>query len=372
MKQDNIPTFERLDYRYAQLFSWIEKDPSQRAEVTKKIIDMCESKRATIEKEINGEFEFLSFSWGNVPGTDSYIFLSFFKDYLDINNVEKANIIKYDEKTIKVLTAEKSAEIILGENEELATLEIHDSRTSQSKVYNLRVKKENGKLIIYKNILDKDSHIRFPNLKFNLNFDKREIVCIARIRINPCIKLNVRPFYSKIWVIISTISSFSAEEKDEFFEIITQKAKDLCDITAKRYIDSLGGATKESSVHNIKIISMGSIDERLMDLMQDRNNLNRLVVKLNSSDYLNEIFNTILTSSCGKVIKNWRGHLSDDCIIKADWKLITSEKTNGLCVTRQENNSTITSSIFYTSDPPNYKSIDDILHTWSVDLSVTL
>ena len=61
------------------------------------------------------------------------------------NWAENAEISKSDDcKTIRIFTDENSAEIMIGEKNEKATLKISDGRT-----YDLKVKKENNKLNIY-------------------------------------------------------------------------------------------------------------------------------------------------------------------------------------------------------------------------------
>ena len=88
------------------------------------------------------------FSWDNVPGNDSERLLRFLRDDLDIDWAGNAEICKSDDrKTIRIFKDENSAEIIINEKKEKATLKITDSRT-----YNLKVKKVNGELNIYESI----------------------------------------------------------------------------------------------------------------------------------------------------------------------------------------------------------------------------
>jgi len=87
------------------------------------------------------------FSWDNVPGNDSDIFPKFLRNDLDIDWTQNAEISKSDnDKTIRIVKDESSAEIVIDEKKEKATLKISDGRTSS-----LKVKKEGGKLNIYKN-----------------------------------------------------------------------------------------------------------------------------------------------------------------------------------------------------------------------------
>lgn len=71
---------------------------------------------------------------------------------LDIGWAEKAKILKaYDEKTIRIFKDEKSAEIMMDETKEKATLKVSDKK----KIIDLKVKREDGKRNIY--------YVKFPH-----------------------------------------------------------------------------------------------------------------------------------------------------------------------------------------------------------------
>jgi hypothetical protein len=90
------------------------------------------------------------FSWENVPGDDSDRLLRFLVDDLDIDWAENAEIHKSDDgKTIRIFKVENSAEIKIDEEQEKAILEICDGRT-----HDLKVKSENGKLKLYKLVVN--------------------------------------------------------------------------------------------------------------------------------------------------------------------------------------------------------------------------
>ena len=90
--------------------------------------------------EINSKY---LFSWDNVPGNDSGRLLKFLMNDLDIVWSENAEIRKSDDgKIIRIFKDKNSAEIMIDKKEEKATLKISDGRT-----HDLKVKKENGKLI---------------------------------------------------------------------------------------------------------------------------------------------------------------------------------------------------------------------------------
>ncbi len=94
-----------------------------------------------IKIEITPE-EYL-FSWDNVPGNDSERLLRFLMDDLDIGWVEYAEIRKSDDgEIIRIFKDENSAEIMIDETEEKAPLKISDGEP-----HDLKVKRENGKLI---------------------------------------------------------------------------------------------------------------------------------------------------------------------------------------------------------------------------------
>ncbi len=90
------------------------------------------------------------FSWENVPGDDSDRLLRFLVDDLDIDWAENAEIHKSDDgKTIRIFKDENSAEIKIDEVQEKATLKISDGIT-----HDLKVKSENGKLKLYKLVVN--------------------------------------------------------------------------------------------------------------------------------------------------------------------------------------------------------------------------
>ena len=87
------------------------------------------------------------FSWDNVPGIDSDKLSKYLKKYHGISRVKSEEFDKSDDgKTIRIFKDENSsAEITVDEAEENVTLNISDGG-----IHNLTVKKENGKLNIYK------------------------------------------------------------------------------------------------------------------------------------------------------------------------------------------------------------------------------
>jgi hypothetical protein len=90
------------------------------------------------------------FSWDNVPETDGERLLRFLSDDLDICWAENAEISKSDDgKTIHISKDKISAKITINEKKEKAILKIRGGRT-----HDLKVKKEDDKLNIYKEETD--------------------------------------------------------------------------------------------------------------------------------------------------------------------------------------------------------------------------
>jgi len=103
-----------------------------------------EKKVQLIDCEITGE-EYL-FSWGDVPGNDSDKLLKFLSDNLGMGWAENAEVLKLDDsKTIHVCKDENSAEVIIDATKEKATL-----KSSDGSMYDLKLKKECGKLNLYR------------------------------------------------------------------------------------------------------------------------------------------------------------------------------------------------------------------------------
>jgi len=86
------------------------------------------------------------FNWDNVSESYSKRFLRFLRDELNLGWSDNAKILKSDDdKSIRIFNDENSANIIINYTKRKATLEISDDIT-----YNLKIKKENDKLNIYK------------------------------------------------------------------------------------------------------------------------------------------------------------------------------------------------------------------------------
>jgi hypothetical protein len=100
------------------------------------------------------------FSWDNVPGSESEGLIRFLEDDLGFDWVEAAEITKSDEnKVIKIRNDKNRAHIVLDEKKEKATLTINNN----SKNLELRVKRQNGKLNVYKSCIFYDV---CPNANF--------------------------------------------------------------------------------------------------------------------------------------------------------------------------------------------------------------
>jgi SpoVK/Ycf46/Vps4 family AAA+-type ATPase len=85
------------------------------------------------------------FSMDNVPGTDSERFLAYLVNDLDLDWAEGAMIRRSeDNRTVHITRGKQTAEIVIDERADTATLTTSDGRT-----HDLKVKKKNGKLSIY-------------------------------------------------------------------------------------------------------------------------------------------------------------------------------------------------------------------------------
>ena len=100
------------------------------------------------------------FSCDNVPGDDSERLLSYLMNDRDIGWAESAKIRKSDDgRTIHIFEGENSAKLMIDENKDKTTLKICDGR-----IYDLEVKKENGKLNIYDMSKRNEMHRKIPEL----------------------------------------------------------------------------------------------------------------------------------------------------------------------------------------------------------------
>ena len=85
------------------------------------------------------------FGWDNIPGEDSEKLASYLRKGHDIDWVESEDLHKSEDgKTIHSSNDKNSLKIMIDEKKEKGTLEINNAR-----IYDLKVKKENGKLNIY-------------------------------------------------------------------------------------------------------------------------------------------------------------------------------------------------------------------------------
>lgn len=119
----------------------------------------------------NKNIDMYLFSWDDVPGNDNEKLVKFLVNYYNTGWAKGAEteICKSDDgKTIHIYKDENLAKMMINEKRGKLTLKISDCRTHDLKVKNLKVKKENGKLNVYKP----------PGVKkrFNTFFDKNDLV----------------------------------------------------------------------------------------------------------------------------------------------------------------------------------------------------
>ena len=114
---------------------------SENANVTKEKENewvITDKKKFIVRKEDDAYL----FCWDNVPGNGNETLIRFLRDDLDMDWVENVEINKSEDSKTIFITNETSAEIMIDEKKEKATLKIGN--------YDLKVKKENGKPNIYK------------------------------------------------------------------------------------------------------------------------------------------------------------------------------------------------------------------------------
>jgi len=109
-----------------------------------------------IEKYLKQKGKLYLFSWDNILGKDDGKLRKFLEEDAGLAWAENAEILKSnDGKTIRISKDENQSEIILDETNEKAALTISDGRT-----IDLKVKKEVGKLNIYRKSNKKEKEIK--------------------------------------------------------------------------------------------------------------------------------------------------------------------------------------------------------------------
>jgi hypothetical protein len=154
---DQIAEEDKLGFRdYVDAFVGLITSPDTKPPLTIGIYGPWGAGKSTLmdmikdKLELQGAKKYL-FSWDNVPGNDSERLLRYLRDNFSIGWAETAEIRKFDDgKTIRIFKDGNSAEIKIDEKEEKATLKISDGRT-----HDLKVKKENGTLNIYQNLMER-------------------------------------------------------------------------------------------------------------------------------------------------------------------------------------------------------------------------
>jgi tetratricopeptide (TPR) repeat protein len=148
------------------MFEWIE-DSLEAIESKQIEVEDIKTKQTVLERRLD-KFESAKvkeetylFCWDNVHINDNDKRLrSFLRDDLDLDWANDARIYIFDVgKTIRIFKDEHSVEIIINEKKEKATLKISDGRT-----YDLKVKKENGKLNIYSEFITHKESEEVKNL----------------------------------------------------------------------------------------------------------------------------------------------------------------------------------------------------------------
>ena len=363
------PSFGRLDLWYGQLYCWLSAGESSREDVTKGIVKNCEANLVNLANVVEGRF---------IEDTvvDKKLYIRFsdltFKMNLMGNIIDCAARIRIN-PCIKVpLFIFRSA---YAKSTKLEESDVAGLKT-KAKDYSIYLSStpsitERGNSVWL--MSDSGSEYLIRKLGQDIEFYSRANA----------------PYYSKVWIIISSTNSFDTKLKDLFFKEAARLSKKLCDETANLYLDKFGGANKigesctRDSLQNIKIISVATDDERISYLLGKKEDHNELSKLLNSTDdasknlrvYLNNVLNVILTGLCGTEIEDWKGQISNDqlneCAKNSSWKVVKSGDIGGLYGWTKMDKTSITSAAFLTKDK-NYDAVNNLLRTWGQDLNIML
>ncbi len=155
---------ECLQDRY--LFSWNNVPGNDDERLSRYLMNYHDIAWAE-SAEISKIDEFM-FNWDDIPGDDGERLLKYLMNYHDIAWAESAEITKSDDgKIIRISKGENSAEIMIDETEEKVVL-----KTSDDGTYDLKVKRENGKLNIY--IGDKTIRISKDENSAEITMDEKK------------------------------------------------------------------------------------------------------------------------------------------------------------------------------------------------------
>lgn len=365
------PSFGRLDLWYGQLYCWLSAGESSRDEVANGIVKNCQANLNNLSKIVEGEFK-------ENAVVDKKLYIRFsdltFKLNLDghiINCTARIRINPCIKVPLFILKSLHS------ESNNLDESDINELIT-KAKNYSIFLSPkpsitERGNCVWI--ISDSDSGTEYLVRKLG-----RDIEFYSRAN---------APYYSKVWIIFSSIGSFDIKLRNLFFSEAARLSKELCDYTANLYLDKLGGASKvgelctKDPLQNIKFLSVATDDERISYLLRKKSDYKELSNLLNSTDseskdlrdYLNKVLNTILAGLCDKEIKNWKSQISNkqlnECAKKSSWKVIKSGDVEGIYGWAKMDKTSTTSAVFLAKDK-NYDAVNNLLRTWGQDLNIML
>lgn len=193
-------------------------------------------------------------------------------------------------------------------------------------------------------------YIKFSDIIFEISIPGRKIKCISRIRINPCLRddpSNKR--FSKIWCIIETSDKISSKDNIEFYKIAKNLSDKVIKLVGEIYIKEIEGHAEP--IHNIIIKSFGSIDPHIKKLMLTPSQISEVPNILNDA-YSRNILVDVIQNTISRNVGNdvIRILNSDELKDKQIFRLIQTDKLNGLFYIFLEESKTTLTTLFDTDD----------------------
>jgi hypothetical protein len=354
----------RIDSWYSQLYAWHEATEKTRKEVIDQIVNLCNENLAALAEIVAGRF----LQGGKVVSEVVVIKFPelFFSKEISgrkFNFVAKIRINPC--KNDPIISIKDTPNIISafedGEVPDIIKKELIKNNKPLSRNYSIM------------NIIDK--------YLYAIKDGSEEFIIINE---KDSINIYIKPFYSKVWIIISCTDKISTKLNKEIFDYLIDESKRLCEKTAELYIGSIkGGATAvgccshmADSIYKIKIRSIATTDDRIKDLFGDpKNKTDYLVLeeKLKKDESFNFIINCILTNLCDREITNWRENINDDCVKLAKWRFVFSSRAKGIFSTRNSNaDGSITLSAAFSSEDNSFNSVYGVLRIWVIGMDKSL
>jgi hypothetical protein len=360
--------YNKLDYWYTQLYDWISADIDEKPRIIEKICSNCKMHLESIASLVGGEFE-------ENDVKDKVVYIRF-SDLNYVLRVEDKETNKYHEiscvSKIRINPCIKSP--LFEEHIDYVGDLSHMPRGALKEIF--------SKYNI--NILDTYTMHRVDELGRNIWYIETADGSYTIKKFRDVIEVysnETYPYRSKILIISTANYDFTEGLKESFFSSIGEISETLCNCISGLYLNDIEGGAKKTeepnehkSIHRVIIKSVATNDTRLRELFVNRDGLNDLLKKLKNNDYLDLLIGGIISSLCGEIIRDWRNKLTDkaeSCLRKAIWRLVESDKAEGIYVTSTNKWTTITSVAFYYKDN-DQESVHKILRSWATDLNSRL